>query len=85
VLFALKELGESLKIVGVDLFKGEQRTPAFTALNPMQKVPVTEDGGRLETRLKKGAPYAYVGDGGFKVVDGEILELASADERAGRA
>jgi uncharacterized protein YndB with AHSA1/START domain len=32
-------------------------------------------GTRLETKLKKGAAYAYVGDGGFKVVDGEILEV----------
>jgi uncharacterized protein YndB with AHSA1/START domain len=32
-------------------------------------------GTRLETTLKKGAPYAYVGDGGFKVVDGEILDM----------
>ena len=32
-------------------------------------------GTRFESKLKKGAPYAYVGDGGFKVVDGEILEV----------
>jgi uncharacterized protein YndB with AHSA1/START domain len=32
-------------------------------------------GTRLESKLKKGAPYAYVGDGGFKVVDGEILAI----------
>ena len=32
-------------------------------------------GTRLDTTLKKGAPYAYVGDGGFKLVDGEILEV----------
>ena len=32
-------------------------------------------GTRLESKLEKGAPYAYVGDGGFKVVDGEILEV----------
>ena len=32
-------------------------------------------GTRLESKLKKGAPYAYVGDGDFKVVDGEILEV----------
>jgi len=32
-------------------------------------------GTRLQTNLKKGAPYAYVGDGDFKVVDGEILEI----------
>jgi uncharacterized protein YndB with AHSA1/START domain len=32
-------------------------------------------GTRLESKLKKGAPYAYVGDGDFKVVDGEIVEV----------
>ena len=32
-------------------------------------------GTRLETKLKKGAPYAYVGDGDFTVVDGEILDV----------
>ena len=32
-------------------------------------------GTRLDTTLKKGAPYAFVGDGGFKLVDGEILEV----------
>ena len=32
-------------------------------------------GTRFDGKLKKGAPYAYVGDGDFKVVDGEILEV----------
>jgi uncharacterized protein YndB with AHSA1/START domain len=32
-------------------------------------------GTRFEGNLKKGAPYAYVGDGDFRVVDGEILEV----------
>jgi uncharacterized protein YndB with AHSA1/START domain len=32
-------------------------------------------GTRLQSKLKKGAPYAYVGDGEFKVVDGEIVEI----------
>ena len=32
-------------------------------------------GTRFDGELKKGAPYAYVGDGDFKVVDGEILEV----------
>ena len=32
-------------------------------------------GTRFEGKLKKGAPYAFVGDGDFKVVDGEILEI----------
>jgi uncharacterized protein YndB with AHSA1/START domain len=32
-------------------------------------------GTRLESKLKKGEHYAFVGEGGFKVVDGEILEI----------
>jgi uncharacterized protein YndB with AHSA1/START domain len=32
-------------------------------------------GTRLKSTLKNDAPYAYVGDGDFKVVDGEILEI----------
>ena len=32
-------------------------------------------GTRFDGKLKKGAPYAYLGDGDFKVVDGEILEV----------
>ena len=32
-------------------------------------------GTRFDSKLKKGAPYAYVGDGNFKLVDGEILEI----------
>jgi uncharacterized protein YndB with AHSA1/START domain len=32
-------------------------------------------GTALDSRLQKGATYAYVGDGNFKVVDGEILEI----------
>jgi uncharacterized protein YndB with AHSA1/START domain len=31
-------------------------------------------GTRLESTLKKGASYAYVGEGKFKAVDGEILD-----------
>jgi len=32
-------------------------------------------GTRFDGKLKKGAPYAYVGDGEFMVVGGEILEV----------
>ena len=32
-------------------------------------------GTRLQGNLTKGGAYAYVGDGDFKVVDGEILEV----------
>ena len=33
-------------------------------------------GTRFTGTLEKGAPYAFVGDGDFKVVDGEILDVA---------
>lgn len=32
-------------------------------------------GTRFQSKLKRGAPYAYLGEGDFKVVDGEVLEL----------
>jgi len=32
-------------------------------------------GTRFESKLKKGEPYAYLGDGDFKVVEGEILDI----------
>lgn len=35
-------------------------------------------GTRLQCTLKPGAPFAYLGDGDFKVVDGRILEIEPA-------
>ena len=32
-------------------------------------------GTKFESKLKKGAIYAYIGEGGFHVVDGVILEV----------
>jgi uncharacterized protein YndB with AHSA1/START domain len=32
-------------------------------------------GTRLQSSLKKGAAYAFVGDGDFKVVDGHIIDV----------
>ena len=32
-------------------------------------------GTRFEGKLEKGAPYAYLGEGGFKIVDGAIAEV----------
>ena len=32
-------------------------------------------GTRLDAKLEKGAPYAYLGDADFKVVDGEIIDV----------
>jgi glutathione S-transferase len=41
---ALAEAGAPYEYVTVDLAKGEQRTPAFLAMNPHGKVPVLVDG-----------------------------------------
>ena len=41
---ALAEAGASYDFVGVDLDKGENKTPAFLAINPHGKVPVLVDG-----------------------------------------
>jgi glutathione S-transferase len=48
VMFA-HEAGIELELVPVNLFTGEHKSPAFTALNPNQLVPVLEepDGHRL--------------------------------------
>jgi len=42
--FALAEAGVEYEFVPVDLANGEQRTPAFLAMNPHGKVPVLLDG-----------------------------------------
>ena len=33
-------------------------------------------GTRFESKLAKGAPYAFLGEGDFKVVDGKILDVS---------
>ena len=76
VLFALKELDQGAEIVGIDLFKGEQATPAFTALNPMQKVPVTEDGSFV--LWESNAILAWLGERHKKLWPQDPSGLASA-------
>jgi glutathione S-transferase len=44
VLAITRHLELPVDVALVDLLKGEQKTPAFTALNPNQRMPVLEDG-----------------------------------------
>ena len=44
VKFALLELGLDCETIPVDLSKGEQRQPAFLALNPFGRAPILVDG-----------------------------------------
>lgn len=45
VHWLLREIGVEYESVSVDLCKGEQRSPAFLAVNPYGKLPVLVDGG----------------------------------------
>src|ERR1051326_4261463 len=45
VLASAHHLGLPFDLVVVDLMRGAQRSAAFTALNPNQKMPVLEDDG----------------------------------------
>lgn len=45
VLLTAHHLGIDYEMRFVDLIKGEQRTPEFTALNPNQRMPVLEEDG----------------------------------------
>jgi len=49
VTFALLELGLDCEKIPLDLAKGEQREPAFLAVNPAGRVPVLVDGDRTLT------------------------------------
>jgi glutathione S-transferase len=60
VTFALKELGLDCELIPVDLAKGEQRQPAFLAINPAGRVPVFVDGD--VTLTESHAILAYLGE-----------------------
>jgi len=60
VTFALLELGLDCEKVPVDLSKGEQRQPAFLAVNPFGRVPVLVDGD--VTLREAHAILAYLGE-----------------------
>jgi glutathione S-transferase len=60
VTFALKELGLDCELIPVDLAKGEQRQPAFLAVNPSGRVPVLVDGDA--TLTESHAILAYLGE-----------------------
>ena len=57
---AILELGLECELVPIDLTKGEQRQPAFLALNPCGRVPVLTDGD--VTVWDSHAILAYLGD-----------------------
>lgn len=60
VLWMLEELGEPYDLHLLDLKAGEQRQPAYLAINPMGKVPALEHNGQLITEV--GAICLYLAD-----------------------
>ena len=60
VLWMLEELGEPYELNVLDLKAGEQRNPAYLAINPMGKVPALEHNGVLITEV--GAICCYLAD-----------------------
>jgi GST-like protein len=60
ITFGLLELGLDCEQIPVDLAKGEQREPAFLAVNPAGRVPVLVDDG--VTLTESQAILAYLGD-----------------------
>lgn len=51
------EVGTSLQLATVDLFKGESQTPAILAMNPNGKLPILEDGDFVLWESAAMLPY----------------------------
>lgn len=59
-LWLLEEIGAPYERVLVDLKNGEQRRPAYHAINPMEKVPALKDGDACVA--ESGAIVAYLAE-----------------------
>ena len=56
-LWALEEAGQPYELKFLDLAKGEHKSPAMLALNPMGKLPVLVDGDTVVTEAAAIALY----------------------------
>ncbi len=60
VRILMEELQAEFDLHALDLSKGEQRAPAYLAVNPMGKVPAIRHGDALVT--EQGAVYLYLAE-----------------------
>lgn len=60
VSIMLEECGLSYRAIPVDIGKGEQNTPEFTALNPYNKIPVIVDREQGCSLMESGAILLYL-------------------------
>ncbi len=62
----IEELGVEYELHGIQIGKGDQFTPEFTAINPNQKIPAIVDrdgpGGAPYTLFESGAILMYMGE-----------------------
>ncbi len=65
----------SAPVFGYDIFIGVPPEKVWNSLIDSELTPQYVYGTRFEGKLTKGAPYAYVGEGNFKAVDGQILDV----------
>ena len=56
-VWALEELGQPYELRFIDLMKGEHKSPALVALNPMGKLPILTDGDVVVTEAAAIALY----------------------------
>ena len=75
VAILLEECGLPYRVKKVDLFKGEQQSPEFLALNPAAAVPVIVDpdgpGGKPLTLTQSGAIDVYLAEKSGKFLPGD--------------
>lgn len=64
----LEETGLPYEVRVVDIEKGEQRAPAFLALNPNNKIPVIVDRERGRTVVESGAILFYLAERAGKLL-----------------
>jgi GST-like protein len=67
VLIALEEMKLSYNAINVDVMSGQQLTPAYTAINPNQRIPALvdhspQDGGEPVQIFESGAILVYLAE-----------------------
>jgi len=81
---ALEETGLAFRRHKLDLAKGDQKTPEFTALNPLQSTPVIRDedgpGGRPLVLTQSVAILLYAAEKAGKLIPADALARAQTLE-----
>jgi glutathione S-transferase len=79
VVAVAHEVGLSLDLATVDLFKGEARTPAMLAKNPNGKLPILEDGDFVLWESTAMLPYIAAKAGRVDLAPTTLRERAEVE------